>query len=544
MRTSDENSPLIGSFPSRRSVVAGTGAMVATSQPLAAQAGLDIMARGGNAVDAAVAVAAALAVVEPTGTGIGGDCFALLHRPNSRDVIALDGSGRSPRAFDPDRLRAAGHTTMPRRGSLTVTTPGAIDAWSMLLDEHGSMPFVDVLAPAIRMAEDGYPVSELIAGAWLASESLLAAHPAAALHFLPNGRAPRAGQIVRIPSIANALRAIAEHGRDAFYSGPIADDIIRTVQAAGGVLDLDDLAAHRSRWVTPISTHFRGARIWECPPPGQGLSALLAIGIARGFEPGSQPWNSAERLHPLIEAMRLGFADAAAHVADPDHAPAPLEELLSDEYADRRRALIGSERALQTPAAGIPPVGGTVYLAVVDDHGAGCSLINSNYMGFGSGIVSDRFGIPLQNRGAGFTLKKGHPNEAAPGKRPFHTIIPGLATREADGSLLAVFGVMGGHMQSQGHLQLLDNLLTHRMDPQRALDAPRFQILPDGRVALEAWFDDHIRRTLSGLGHVVLSKEEAPPAGSFGGGQIIVLNEDGVRSGGSDPRKDGHAVAR
>ena len=417
-------------FPGRRSAVYGTGAMVATSQPLAAQAGIEIMSAGGNAVDAAVAVAAALAVVEPTGTGLGGDCFALFHRPGDSRVTALDGSGRSPVAMDVVALRAAGDGTMPKRGALTVTTPGAVDAWCALLDEAGSMNIADVLAPAIRLAEHGYPVSELIAQSWCTSESLLAAHPAASRHFLFDGRGPTPGQVVRLPAMAEALRTIATGGRDEFYDGPIASDIVETVRSADGALSLEDLRGHQSRWVQPISTTFNGARIWECPPPGQGLAGLIALAIAGGLDIDVCRWGSADHIHLLVEAMRLGFSDAWAHVADPEHEPAPLDSLLSDRYIGRRRALINGERAIQKPTTGIPPASGTVYLAVIDASGAACSLINSNYMGFGSGIVSERYGIPLQNRGAGFSLQKGHPNVAAAGKRPFHTIIPGLATNE------------------------------------------------------------------------------------------------------------------
>lgn len=517
--------------------------MVATGQPLAAQAGIEIMSAGGNAVDAAVAVAAALAVVEPTGTGLGGDCFALFHRPGDSRVTALDGSGRSPIAMDADALRATGAGAMPKRGALTVTTPGAVDAWFALLDVAGSMNIADIFAPAIRLAEHGYPVSELIAGSWCASEGLLAAHPAASRHFLFDGRGPAPGQIVRLPAMAEALRTIAAEGRHAFYDGPIALDIVDTVRSAGGALSLEDLSGHQARWVQPISTTFNGARIWECPPPGQGLAALIALAISRGLNIEDFRWGSADHLHMLVEAMRLGFSDAWAHVADPEHEPAPLDSLLSDSYIGRRRALINVGCAIQKPTTGIPPSSGTVYLAVVDASGAGCSLINSNYMGFGSGIVSERYGIPLQNRGAGFSLQKGHPNVAAAGKRPFHTIIPGLATNESDGSLLAAFGVMGGHMQPQGHLQVMVNMLTFGMDSQRALDAPRFQIMQDGRLALEPWFDDEVRSELSNRGHDVAPRAATPSAGSFGGGQIIVMTKAGVRVGGSDPRKDGQVIA-
>lgn len=540
--------------------------MVATSQPLAAQAGLDTMARGGNAVDAAVAAAAALAVTEPTGTGLGGDCFAIVLGPGGLDraarsgprgavggerrgvshalPLAIDGSGRSPRAFSPDRLRAAGHAQMPRRGAHTITTPGAVDAWATLIDRAGALSLAEALEPAIRLATEGFPVSELVAASWRASEPLLSGHPAAAEHFLPRGRAPRAGQIVTLPAMASALRAIAEGGRDAFYDGPVGRDIVSTVTAAGGSLAAEDLAEHASRWVAPIATAFADATIWQCPPPSQGLTALLALAIAGGSDLDSVRWGGADHLHRLIEAMRLAFADGDAHIGDPDFRSAPIDTLLSPEYVALRRAEIDPRRASPGPTVGLPPRAGTVYVAAMDAAGGGCSLINSNYMGFGSGIVSERFGIPLQNRGAGFTFQRGHPNEAAPGKRPFHTIIPGLATRASDGALHSVFGVMGGHMQPQGHLQVLTNLMIFGMDPQRALDAPRFQIMPSGHVALEPWFDDATRGELRRRGHWLVARHATPGPGTFGGGQLIVVTESGVRLGGSDPRKDGQAVAR
>ncbi len=523
-------------FPSRRSAVLGTRAMVATSQPLAAQAGLDTLRAGGNAFDAAVAVAAALSVVEPTSTGLGGDCFCLAYLADDRRVEALNGSGRSPAGLDAATLAAAGG--MPTRGPLTVTVPGAFAAWCDLVDRHGRLAIDQILAPAIDLAADGYPVSELIAAAWHRSEPLLAHHAAARRHFLPGGHAPRPGDIVRLPALAQTLRTLAAGGPEAFYAGPIADDIVDTLRAAGGHMSAADLAAHRSAWVTPVSTPFGELEVWECPPNGQGLAALIAIGVARDLDLGST-WGTADHVHYLVEAMAIGFSDARRWVADPDFTAIPVTSLLSEDHFARRRSGISRRRA--APAAMDPAGDDTVYVAVVDGDGNACSLINSNYMGFGSGIVAEETGIPLQNRGAGFIEEPGHPNQYAPAKRPYHTIIPALATR-GDGSLALCFGVMGGSMQPQGHLQVIANIVHFNMDPQRALDAPRFQLLPDGRVAMEPAFDRDLRRDLEARGHPLVPLEDTPSPGAFGGGQIIAVATDGVRIGGSDPRKDGQAV--
>lgn len=525
-------------FPSRRSAVMGLGPMVATSQPLAAQAGLSILAGGGNAVDAAVATAAVLAVVEPTGTGPGGDAFALVYRARDAGIHALNGSGRAPGGLTTELLRAGKHTRIPERGALSVTVPGAVDAWAELARAHGRMSLAELLAPAIAVAERGYPVSELVALAWQASEPLLAAHPDAREHFLPGGRAPRAGDIVRLPALARSLRLIAEGGAEAFYRGPIADAIVAAVQSAGGCLDAGDLADHRSTWDQPIHAEFRGIRVWQCPPNGQGLAALQALAIADGFDLPPDAWGTPDVLHPCIEAMRLAFADARAWIGDPAAAAIPVAELLSDSYIAERRALIHRNRALPESVPGTPVGDDTVYLAVVDAEGNACSLINSNYMGFGSGLVAGATGIALQNRGAGFLLDPQHPNGCAPHKRPYHTIIPGLATRP-DGSLYACFGVMGGHMQPQGHLQLLVNLRVFGMDPQRALDAPRWQLTPQDRVGLEPWFGGDVRQPLADRGHRLVPADTPLSAASYGGGQLIAITEEGVRVGGSDPRKDG-----
>ncbi len=530
-------------YPSRRSVVLGRRGMVATGQPLAAQAGLGILQAGGNAFDAAVATAAMLNVVEPTGTGVGGDCFALLYTAATGAVQALNGSGRAPLAASAADLRRAGWRAMPSRGAMTVTVPGTVHAWEALLLGHGRLRLADVLAPAIAVAERGFPVSELIAAAWQASEPLLAGQADARRHYLPHGRAPRAGELVRLPALARTLAAIAEGGSQAFYLGPIAQAIVATCQEAGGHLSLDDLARHGSTWDTPIRVPYRHLDIWECPPNGQGLAALVALGILDGLPPPTAPWGSAPHIHPLVEAMRLGFADAMAWVGDPALAAIPLARLLSADHLAGRRRQLRPDVSVAAPNPRLPTGGDTVYLAVVDDDGNACSFINSNYMGFGSGLVAGDTGIALQNRGAGFVLTPGHSNELAPGKRPYHTIIPGLATRRQDQSLWAVFGVMGGHMQPQGHVQTLVNLVDYGLDPQQALDAPRFQLLPDDTLALEPWFGLTTRRELGRMGHRLRPVANTPSAATFGGGQLILLDEHGVRRGGSDPRKDGLVAA-
>jgi len=543
-------------YPSRRSAVLGLRGMVATSQPIAVDAGIATLRRGGGAVDAALAAAAALTVVEPTGCGLGGDCFALVYRARDRAVLAYAGAGRSPAALDVSLLGSRGLHAMPVRGPLSITVPGAVDAWCALSERFGRLPLSTCLAPATEIADRGFPVSELIARAWRRSERLLSDHPAAREHFLPGGAAPYAGQIVRMQALSKSLRAIADDGRDAFYRGSIARTIARTVADAGGVLSTTDLAEHAGAWVDPISIDHAGARIWQCPPPCQGIAALLAIGIraralagagtSKGAAAPRAAWLAdATDLHVSIEAMRLAFAAASRNVADPDHIqdPAPLDALLDDAVLKGHARSIDPARTSDGPPPAIPPQGGTVYLAAVDADGNACSLIASNYMGFGSGLVAGSTGIPLQNRGAGFTLEPGHPNRLAPRKRPFHTIMPGLATRREDGELLSVFGVMGGHMQPQGHLQVLTSMLERGLDPQRALDAPRFQIQPDARVALEPPFGDDVRAALAHAGHELVPRNETPDAGTFGGGQMIVVTRDGVRIGGSDPRKDGLVAA-
>lgn len=496
---------------------------------------------GGSAADAVIAAAAALNVVEPMSTGIGGDAFALVYDAQTRTVRALNGSGRAPAALSRETFAARGLTAIPVTGMLPVTVPGAVDAWIELLAAHGRLPLAEVLAPAIEYAEHGFPVSEIIARGWKLAEPKLAAHPDAARTYLPEGRAPRAGECFRQPGLARSLQQIAAGGRDAFYHGPIAAAIAATSARDGGVLTAADLAAHRSTWETPISATYRGYTVYEIPPNGQGITALMALNILNGFDLARLAPASPEALHLQIEALRLAFADAAAYVADPAHVAVPTSWLLSPERAAERRALIDPQRAL--PAVRPMPLPGghdTVYITAVDADGNAVSFINSLYMGFGSGVVAGDTGICLQNRGAGFVLDPAHPNCVAPGKRPYHTIIPCMVTR--GDRLWASFGVMGGFMQPQGHVQVLVNMLDFGMNPQEALDAPRFELidpyLRQEAVALE--HDPPVAQALAARGHVIADQQGMF---GFGGGQVIVVDEAGVRHAGSDPRKDGCAVA-
>jgi gamma-glutamyltranspeptidase/glutathione hydrolase len=533
-------------FTSRRSPVLGTGGMVATSQPLAVAAGLEALAKGGNAADAAVATAAALNVCEPTSTGLGGDCFALYYTAATRQVIGLNGSGRAPAALTLERLRDEGiQGELPPFHPYTITVPGACAGWCDLVGKYGRLSTSAVLAPAIRLAEQGFPVAPITAYFWSRGVERQLRHAPGGLELTIDGRAPKPGEIFRNPGLARTLSKIAEGGKQAFYQGEIAESIASTVQAAGGCLGAADLAAHLSTWEQPIYATYRGMQIWECPPNGQGLVALLALNILDGFDLSDLPALSAPRLHLQIEAMRLAFADARWYVADPAFNSIPIEGLLSREYAAERRRLIDPRRASLDQDRGRPTAASdTVYLTVVDGEGNACSFINSNYMGFGTGIVPKGWGFSLQNRGNNFSLEEGHPNALAPGKRPYHTIIPALATHP-DGSLYASFGVMGGFMQPQGHMQVAVALLDDELDPQAALDQPRFCIddgISAGQVALEEGIAPEVAAELQAMGHpirLVTGLERS----LFGRGQIIRNRGDGVLWGGSDPRADGCAMS-
>ena len=551
-------------FSSRRSPVLGKRGMLAASQPLAVAAGLEILAQGGNAADAAVATAAALNVTEPTSTGIGGDCFALYYDSSTRCISALNGSGRAPATLSLERLQREGYSgELPQFHPYTITVPGACAGWCDLLTNHGRLPLGDVLAPAIRLAEDGFPVAPVTAHFWQrAAEKQLKQAPGGQ-ELTINGRGPVPGEIFRNPGLARTLRTIVEDGKEAFYQGLIAKAIVSVIQQSGGCMTLEDLANHHSTWEQPIHVSYRGFQVWECPPNGQGLAALLGLNILEGFDLEDLEPLSPERLHLEIEAMRLAFADARYYVADPAYHPAPLEWLLSKEYAAERRKLIHPQKASLDQKHGIPATASdTVYFSVVDGQGNACSFINSNYMGFGTGIVPRGWGFSLQNRGHNFSLEPGHPNALAPGKRPYHTIIPAMITQPAGfeanniqadsqlsapaGELFASFGVMGGFMQPQGHLQVAVALLNDKLDPQAALDQPRFCIedgAAGGRVALEEGIPAGTIARLEEMGHPV-ARVSGHERALFGRGQIILRDsERGVLWGGSDPRADGCAMS-
>lgn len=532
-------------FNSRRSPVMGRGGMVSTSQPLATAAGLEILSKGGNAADAAVAAAAVLNVTEPTSTGLGGDMFALFFDAKTNAVTALNGSGRAPAGLTLERLKKEGIEELPPYHPYTVTVPGACAGWCDLIDRHGSRPLAEILAPAIRLTEEGAPITPTTSYFWQRSAGRQLKDARNGQEMTINGRGPNPGELFRNPGLGKTLRQIAEGGKQAFYEGEIAESIATTLQEAGGCMTVDDLAAHRSTWETPASVTYRDYRVYECPPNGQGITALVALNILEGFDLGELAPLSAERLHLEIEALRLAFADARWYVADPEVVHVPVEELLSKNYAAERRKLIDPTRATIDPVRGAPVAStDTVYFSVVDGFGNACSFINSNYMGFGTGIVPSGWGFTLQNRGHNFSLDPDHPNALAPGKRPYHTIIPAMATRESDGSLFASFGVMGGFMQPQGHVQVFLALMDG-FDPQSALDVPRFCIDVDdkgGRVALEKGIDVDTMAYLAEMGHP-LYPVSGYSRSMFGRGQVILRDQaTGVLTAGSDPRADGCAM--
>ena len=530
-------------FRSQRSMVLGRGGMVCTSQPLASAAGVEMLRRGGNAVDAAVGAAAVLGVVEPFSTGIGGDCFMLIWSATEGRLVGLNGSGRSPAGLSLDTLRDRGLNDMPVHGMLPVTIPGAVDAWYEALRRFGSLPLREVLAPAIAYARDGFAVSEIIAHQWnLIVRFGVLQHPDAVRTFTTDGRAPRLGEWFRVPALARSMERIADGGADAFYRGEIAAQIVAFSRANGGVHSLADFAEHRSTWIDdPISTEYRGYQLYEMPPNGQGLTALIALNVLENFDMASYAVGSTQSVHLRIEAVKLAFADRNRYIADPEHAVVPTGELLSKDYAHGRAALISLQKALKRPAPGKVKLGNdTVYLTAADSSGNIVSLINSLFMPFGSGMVAGDTGIVLQNRGFGFVVDPQHPNCLRPRKRPFHTIIPAMLCH--DGRPIVSFGVMGGDVQPQGHVQVVSNLVDYHLNIQEALDYPRFHYLDADRVALETE-DGMLHSELARLGHDVLGGEAALARGGFGGGQGIMVDPvTGCLWGGSDHRKDGSAV--
>ena len=521
----------------------GRGGMVCTSQTLASTAGLEMLRRGGNAVDAAVCAAAVLGVVEPFSTGIGGDCFMLIWSAADGTLFGLNGSGRAPAGLSLDTLRARGLNDMPVHGMLPVTIPGAVDAWCEALRRFGSKPIAAVLEPAIAYARAGFAVTEIIAHQWdLIVRFGVLQYPDALRTFTTDGRAPQLGECFRIPSLARSMECISAGGAEAFYRGEIAEQIVAFSAANGGVHSLADFAEHRSTWVEPIATDYRGYQLYEIPPNGQGLTALIALNILENFDLQSYPLGSAESMHLRIEAVKLAFADRNRYIADPEHAVVPTVELLSKDYAQGRAALISLEKALKRTTPGKAKVGSdTVYLTAADGAGNVVSLINSLFMPFGSGMVAGDTGIALQNRGFGFVVDPQHPNCVAPRKRPFHTIIPAMLCH--DGRPIVSFGVMGGDVQAQGHVQVVSNLIDYDLNIQEALDYPRFHYLDADRVALETAYDEMLRRELARRGHDVLGEEAVLARGGFGGGQGIMIDPaNGCFWGGSDSRKDGCAI--
>ncbi|WP_027882421.1 gamma-glutamyltransferase family protein [Meiothermus rufus] len=521
-------------YPSRRNVVVGRRGAVATSQPQAALAGMEMFLAGGNAVDAAVAAAIALTVLEPTSNGIGADAFALVH--DGQRLHGLSAYGMSPTGLDFATFAQSGQ--VPTRGWLPVTVPGAPSAWRELHQRFGRLPFEALFQPAIRYAEEGFAVTPETGRNWQRIEAVYGPLEEACFQpfkrvFMPGGRAPRPGEVWYSPSHAATLREIARTGAESFYTGRLAAQIADFAAATGGYLTRADLAAYRSEWVEPLSVRYRGLEVHEIPPAGQGIAALMALKILEGLELEKYPRDSMESFHLQIEAMKLAFADVQKYVADPSFMTVSAVDLLDSEYLSQRRELIG-ERALPIQAGA--PRGGTVYLCAADGE-LQVSLIQSNYMGFGSGIVVDGTGIALQNRGACFVLEEGHPNRYAPGKKPFHTIIPGFLTRE--GKPLGPFGVMGGHMQPQGHLQVVVNLEDYGLNPQAALDAPRWQWVRGLRVELEPTTPPHVVQGLRERGHEVILQ---PEWAAFGRGQMI-LRKGPAFLAASEPRADGLALA-
>ena len=525
-----------------RSVARSLNGMAATSHGLATLTALDVLRAGGNAMDAAVAACAVQGVVEPQSTGIGGDCF-VLYAPRggtggSADIVAFNGSGRAPRAATPEWYAGEGIVKIERYTPHAVTVPGAIDAWSQLLRDHGTMGLGELLQPAIRFARDGFAVTERVQRDWTSEVETLSHDPATAAVYLPGGGAPALGSVQRQPLLAAAMERIAEDGRDAFYTGAIAEDLVAKLRDLGGLHTLEDFAAAAGEYVQPIRTGYRGYEVYECPPNGQGIIALLLLNILAGFDLASMEPMSAERLHLEIEATRLAYAERDAHLADPAQAEVPVERLLSPDYAATLRRRIDPRRASVAPApAPVAAHADTVYITVVDKDRNAVSFINSLFSGFGSGISGPKSGILLQNRGMAFSLDPRHPNCIAPGKRPMHTIIPAMLAK--DGRAVMPFGVMGGHYQACGHARLLTNLLDFGLDVQQSMDLGRLFPPPaETEVEAESGIPAEVLTGLEELGH-----RFKPAKKPLGGSQAIQIDwEAGSLAGASDPRKDGCAL--
>jgi len=519
-----------------RSAARASHAMVASSQPLASQTGLDVLKRGGNAVDAAIAMAAVLNVTEPNMTGIGGDAFMMIYSSKTKKIEALNASGRAPRKLTREVVISKGNTQMPLAGMETITVPGAFDGWITVLEKHGTMKLPELLAPAIDLAENGFPLMEKTVADWLPEVDKLKRNEAASSTYLINGTAPKPGTVFVQKNLARTFRTLAKGGRDAFYRGEIGRTIVDYVQKHGGYLTMEDLAEHKSTWVEPISTTYKGHTLYEFPPNNQGLTALLLLNILEPIDLKGMQSDPVRYYHTLIEATKIAFADRNRYIADPAFSKVPVTELLSKDYAAGRRALIHPDKAIDPPAYGDIKMGSdTTYFTVVDKDRNAVSFINSLFNSFGSGIVAGDTGIMLHNRGNLFTLTAGHPNQIAPGKRPFHTLIPAMVMK--DGIPWISFGVMGGDMQAQGHAQVLANLIDFGMNIQEAGEAPRFRDSGTG-LALESAFSADARAGLTSRGHKLINS-----SGVWGGFQGILIDpRTKVMQAGSDPRKDGMAA--
>ncbi|HKD90341.1 MAG TPA: gamma-glutamyltransferase [Terriglobales bacterium] len=525
-----------------RSTVRAQHGMVSTSQPLASQVGLDVLKRGGNAVDAAIAVAAMLNVTEPMMTGVGGDAFIMVYRAKTRELKGLNASGRAPQALTLQHFQQKGLKQIPIRGMESISVPGAFDGWVTLLNQYGTMKMADLLQPAISYAENGFPVMEKTAEDWDAEVEVLKRDPASTATYLLNGRAPKAGEIFRNPNLARTLRTLATGGRDALYRGEIGRAMVAYFQQHGGYITMEDLAAQHAEWVDPISTDYRGYKVFEMPPNSQGLTALIALNILENFDLASMWAQQPDAYyHTQIEAMKLAFADRDRYIADPKFAEVPVEQLLSKDYAKQRAALIKPESAIPDPHPGVLMQGSTTYFTVVDkDHNA-VSFINSLYEHFGSGVTAGDTGIMMQDRGSQFSLDPNSPNVIAPGKRPFHTIIPAMVFK--DDKLLFSFGVMGGAMQPQGHVEVLTRIIDLGMGLQEAVDAPRFRYDGGTRVIMEEAMGADVISALQRRGHKRVPAPGGNTRSAMGGAQLIMIDpETGALAGASDPRKDGQAV--
>jgi len=533
------------SFATRSEVIAQNG-MVATSQPLATQVGLDILKRGGNAIDAAIAANAMLGLVEPTGSGIGGDLFAIVWDAKTKRLYGLNASGRSPLSLTLDEFKKKGISEIPKFGPLPVSVPGAVDGWFMLNERFGSLPMQTLLSPSIGYARNGFPVSELIAYYMELNQKRIGEYPGFTETYTRNGVTPKKGEIFKNPALANTYEKIATGGRDAFYKGDIARNIGAFMAKQGGYLSYQDMSAHYSDWIEPVSSNYRGYDVWELPPSGQGIAALQILNILELYDLEGMQRDSAEFVHTFVEAKKLAFADRAKFYADPDFNQIPVDWLISKEYAKQRQQLISPNTAAKRVDAGKQD-GDTIYLSVADKFGNMVSLIQSNYRGMGSGMIPTDLGFVLQNRGEMFTLQDGHFNQYAPGKRPFHTIIPAFVTR--NNKPLMSFGVMGGGTQPQMHAQIIVNMIDFGMNLQEAGDAPRIlhtgssqptgQMMEDGGfISLENGFSDKTRRELNKKGHTL-----SDSIGAFGGYQAIMYDEKNkVYYGASESRKDGQAA--